>query len=981
MFEWIVSNLKVVLIFTAGVVFTVIVTRYKEGIKKGTNFVIDSILSWVRIYFLIMKRYKKSIIRSYRETKVGYRNLRLDLDRNYISLKVQSFVHYKQKDVDEEIRSEKLDVLEVMKKHRHLVILGGPGAGKTTLMQWLLLKYAYGQMKEELGEKLIPIFIALRSLESGQSVDDLLVEVLKYHHFKKGDNFIRKQMEKGKCLLIFDGMDEIVDDTTRKKFIHDICNTYGNLYGKSRILITSRTEGYPNDPFPGSFREREILDLDMEQVRNFIHGVLKQEDRPGGLIQQIEKSEGLKKFATNPLMLSLLTFVYQESYQKLPNDRVKVYDKCMQLMLQDRDSSKGIYEYRNKFDPDDKDLLLRKLAFHYALKEKWWFSEEELLENWKENLPTNLKESDLKKLLKEVCNANGILKHLFGKYISFLHRTFQEYYAAKEMWQQEQILFTKENKDIYPQMAKKERHEITLFLVGMLEDASQFIKEILSIGPHLALECLVYAKRVEDKIVNKVIRYILTELQKNEIQGVCNDMTYLTHRWGLNVIIKYFSNALKGIKDEKSKKYLWQVIDHVMLAFSPQKNMVYVSSGMDRWGKGPGEWTPGLWIDMHPVTNENYHLWIKKADIKDLPRQWQSKTDAEPLVTEVMRFLPIVDVTYANSSAYSSHLKKRLLDIKEWRKSVKGENDNNGAGLDENRLNYIKKNKLIESFRYYCDRELERDLGRARALGRDLDLNRAHDRNRARDLDRARVVAHDFDPARDLDLAHDLARNLDFDLDRARALARDLDLALARAISCARALARVIDRARVRDRTRDLARDLDRARALACALERACKLDRGLIFEQVVIHLDTARKAVNIIEKELKKGWTWGIWLQTFELGKALVDALVAYLEILPNPVQKDLLMALRQPGLLTPVNEFPPNELGICGLVGNVWEWTSTTNKKGDHMICGGAWTEEKYDTDKEEWRPSEWRDINLGFRCVCDWDKIGEVKEPVDQ
>jgi predicted NACHT family NTPase len=147
MFEWIVNNLKAVLIFTAGVVFTVIVTRYKEGIKRGTNFVIDSFLSWVRIYFLILKRYEKSIIRNYRETKVGYRNLRLDLERNYISLKVHSFVHYKQKEADEEIRSEKSDVLEVMKEYRHLVILGGPGAGKTTLMQWLLLKYAYGQMK------------------------------------------------------------------------------------------------------------------------------------------------------------------------------------------------------------------------------------------------------------------------------------------------------------------------------------------------------------------------------------------------------------------------------------------------------------------------------------------------------------------------------------------------------------------------------------------------------------------------------------------------------------------------------------------------------------------------------------------------------------------------------------------------------------------------------------------------------------------
>jgi hypothetical protein len=43
-----------------------------------------------------------------------------------------------------------------------------------------------------------------------------------------------------------------------------------------------------------------------------------------------------------------------------------------------------------------------------------------------------------------------------------------------------------------------------------------------------------------------------------------------------------------------------------------------------------------------------------------------------------------------------------------------------------------------------------------------------------------------------------------------------------------------------------------------------------------------------------------------------------------------------------------------------------------------GGAWTEETFDPDKGVWYPPEYRDINLGFRCVCDWDKIMEVKEP---
>jgi hypothetical protein len=109
-----------------------------------------------------------------------------------------------------------------------------------------------------------------------------------------------------------------------------------------------------------------------------------------------------------------------------------------------------------------------------------------------------------------------------------------------------------------------------------------------------------------------------------------------------------------------------------------------------------------------------------------------------------------------------------------------------------------------------------------------------------------------------------------------------------------------------------------------------------------------------------------------------LVDTLVIFLEMAETPVPDDLLKALRQPGLLTPVTEFPPNELGIYDLVGNVWEWTSTTNEKGNHLVCGGAWTEEKFDPNKEVWYPPEYRDINLGFRCVCEWDRIVEALTP---
>jgi hypothetical protein len=49
MFEFILKHLKEILLITGGVVLATIFGRYKKAIADGTNFVIDSILSCVRL--------------------------------------------------------------------------------------------------------------------------------------------------------------------------------------------------------------------------------------------------------------------------------------------------------------------------------------------------------------------------------------------------------------------------------------------------------------------------------------------------------------------------------------------------------------------------------------------------------------------------------------------------------------------------------------------------------------------------------------------------------------------------------------------------------------------------------------------------------------------------------------------------------------------------------------------------------------------
>jgi hypothetical protein len=951
--EFILTNLENFGIFVAGIVVAVLVIRFKKEIGRLVDFIIDSLLSLARLRFFMLKRYKRSIIRSYRETKVGYRNLRLDLDRNYISLKVRQFVSPKQRDSEESSKDNKLDALEAMKEKelRHLVILGAPGAGKTTLMQWLLLKYAYGQMKDLLEETLIPVFITLRSLDSGQSVDELLVEVLNNHHFKGGVDYFRRLMEKGKCLLIFDGMDEICDSKTRKRFIDDINGKYGKLYGQCRILVTSRSEDYPNDPFLPSFRELEIQDLDLEQVTSFVHGILNDEEKPENLLKQIEKREGLKKFVTNPLMLSLLTFVYRESRKKLPNDRVKVYEHCMQLMLRDRDDSKGIYEYRNIYDPDDKELLLCRLAYDLALQNKWRFTEAELLEHWERHLPSNLEKSDLKKLVKEVCEANGLLKHISGKELAFFHRTFQEYYAAREIKERGRDYFGKEeNADICKQFCNKEWHEITLFLVGLLDDAGDLIRDILPREPQLAFNCLIYSKRVEDEVIKEVTCAELSKVNENTIPYLSDNMVYLAHRYGLERTCGYFSNALNCIKKHEENVLLWQVIDSVMMQFSPQKKMVYVASGVIGWRREKGKWVPGFWMDMYPVTNHYYKQFTEANDVKNLPRYWSVKQNEEPMVTNRMKLLPIVDINLGGSIRYSSYFNKRLPCSCEWTRARGDENPLVGDEFSKGRkLNTFLQYKLSYYFGDYII--LKRAIERALELSYPTDFDR--------DIKHILSVARELVSALDRNFSRRMALDFYRERDSESKLRLENAQKLVKIIDCALKLNRSI--------APNYAIDI-------ISIFSSCSWPKS-INESVEISSQVAGK----IKKELTKKSIEGVSALMLMFGNTLVDVLISFSKVIhgASPIPDELLMSLRQSGLLTDVNKFSPNISGLYDLIGNVWEWTSTQNEKGQHLICGGAWTEDTYEPGKEVWVVPERRDINLGFRCACDWDKIGQVKE----
>ena len=110
---------------------------------------------------------------------------------------------------------------------KHMVILGQPGAGKSTLLDYLTLVFTghiNHPLQNDLG-KPIPIFVRLRDIGKADQPRSLLDLVespnnVGLKNVPKG--FFERQLKNGKCVVLLDGLDEVLDEKIHKQVITEI---------------------------------------------------------------------------------------------------------------------------------------------------------------------------------------------------------------------------------------------------------------------------------------------------------------------------------------------------------------------------------------------------------------------------------------------------------------------------------------------------------------------------------------------------------------------------------------------------------------------------------------------------------------------------------------------------------------------------------------------------------------------------------------
>lgn len=307
--------------------------------------------------------------------------------------------------------------------NKNSIITGTGGCGKSTLMKHLFLSYLLEKEK-------IPVFVELRELNDKQcTLIELLCENISCNDGSLDNTYITKALELGHFCILLDGYDEIENE--KKKSLRLEIIAISKLYPKNVLVLSSR----PDNEFYGwaNFSIFSVCELNIHKACQLIEKLPYDDEIKAKFVKELVNGvfEKHKSFLSNPLLLTIMLLTYGKSAD-IPNKINVFYNQSYEALYQSHDALKGGYQRQKTSGLDIQDFAKVFACFCIQSYDKrdFTFSKSQALtylDNAKKicNISFNA-ELYLDDALKAVC-----LLVEDGLFITYTHRSFQEYFVAK----------------------------------------------------------------------------------------------------------------------------------------------------------------------------------------------------------------------------------------------------------------------------------------------------------------------------------------------------------------------------------------------------------------------------------------------------------------------------------------------------------------------------------------------------------------------
>lgn len=389
--------------------------------------------------------------------------------------------------------AQRESALEALDQERLLVLLGGPGSGKTTFLNFVALCMA-GELQRDAAvnlkllrtpipaepgkpkrkEKpkaqrwrhgaLLPVRVVLRDFAAdlpaeGEPIDaDTLLQFIVKRlpeSLRTHADALQSELLSAGGLILLDGLDEVPDAKSRRVQVKQAVQQFAGLYQNCRFLVTSRTYAYQHQDWKlNSFAERELLPFTRGQIQRFVDtwyahlsalcrlSAMEAQNRAEAL-KRASGREALRELAGRPLLLTLMARLQSQGGGVLPENREEIYAQSVAMLLDQWERTKprprdvepepSLGEWLNARREDIRKELER-LAYEAHLHQPDLVGTADIRQG---DLITallraskNQPDVKVKRLEEYLRDRAGLLASHGEELYQFPHRSFQEYLAA-----------------------------------------------------------------------------------------------------------------------------------------------------------------------------------------------------------------------------------------------------------------------------------------------------------------------------------------------------------------------------------------------------------------------------------------------------------------------------------------------------------------------------------------------------------------------
>lgn len=427
------------------------------------------------------------------------------------------------------------------------VIIGSPGAGKSTFVRHLVYKYC---SEDGPHPDMAPFIIELKTYNPSnpKAFHEMIAEHLKsVDHIDADTSTVADLLTIGLGLVIFDGFDEITNLSHRRQAVQAI-ESFIRRFPLTRVVVTSRPEGYVGATLdPVLFSAYSLPDFTDDQVTEYAQkwfrltsGVSVVDAASAANAFLRDSAMHAADLRTNPLMLSLLCMVYKYSGY-IPENRPRIYEECSELLFERWDSVRHV---RPDIEPDTKGrYMVQELAYFFFkshVTQGGGIEEFRIIQVLQEYLRRNVIDDPeearrrARNFLDYCAGRAWVLtkvgpspkgERLFG----FTHRTFMEYFIACYLVRQypdpdKFVTALREfikngSSDVIPQIAIQRFDEVAADGVDdcisiLLFNSMSITKDLDQTYLPFAVRCMRYismSPRTLNKIFDAVIKsYLIT---------------------------------------------------------------------------------------------------------------------------------------------------------------------------------------------------------------------------------------------------------------------------------------------------------------------------------------------------------------------------------------------------------------------------------------------------------------------------------------